>query len=331
MTILTTIRNPWAPCDNLPLLDKPNTKVPVWRHFGFRPDGAGKIGDIDLPTCKCCSHEVPTKNSNTTNLYTHLKNHHPDLYEDIKPTRVTSRKTSSGNQVTISESFERSKMLDTKSREHKELTSAITRCIAKDMLPISVVEKDGFKAMVHRFNPRYQLPSRKPLHSCGNSFIVYSYTRVCRAEVEERDGILCLNYRFVELSSNGTLLRPLLSWDLQTFCLQSQFMPQDHSGLNIKECLEDIQQRWNLSDTKLVALTTDSSSNIKLACQLAGWKRLSCFGHNLDLAVKKGLMDSRIDRVAAVCRKIVTIFNQSWKRQRDMATFQEERGYQSTS
>ena len=96
------------------------------------------------------------------------------------------------------------------------------------------------------------------------------------------------------------------SWDLQTFSLQSQFMPQNHSGVNIKECLEDIQW-WSLSNIKLVALTTDSSSNIKL------WKRLSCFGHNLDLVIKKGLMDSRIDHVAAVCRKIITAFNWSWK------------------
>ena len=28
------------------------------------------------------------------------------------------------------------------------------------MLPISTVEKAGFKAMLQRFNPRYQVPSR---------------------------------------------------------------------------------------------------------------------------------------------------------------------------
>ena len=55
------------------------------------------------------------------------------------------------------------------------------------------------------------------------------------------------------------------SWELQTqtFCLQSQLMPQNHTGVNIKECLEEVLLRWSLSDAEMVALTTDISSNIK--------------------------------------------------------------------
>ena len=48
-------------------------------------------------------------------------------------------------------------------------------------------------------------------------------------------------------------------------------------------------QEWNLDEQKLVAITTDSGSNIKLACTLLKWNRLSCFGHNLDLTVNKGV------------------------------------------
>ena len=65
-----------------------------------------------------------------------------------------------------------------------------------------------------------------------------------------------------------------------------------------------------------MAITTDSGANIKLACELLGWQRLSCFGHNLDLAVNKGLDDGRmrVDTVLRKCRKIVAPFSQSWKR-----------------
>ena len=58
---------------------------------------------------------------------------------------------------------------------------------------------------------------------------------------------------------------------------------------------------WNLNSDKQVAITTDNSANVKLACELLQWNRLSCFGHNLDLAVKKGLQDHRIERVLGVC------------------------------
>ena len=39
-------------------------------------------------------------------------------------------------------------------------------------------------------------------------------------------------------------------------------------------------------------------------------------GHNLDLAINKGLKDSRIDQVLGLCRKIIASFSYSWKRQR---------------
>lgn len=33
--------------------------------------------------------------------------------------------------------------------------------IAKDLQPLSVVENEGFTALIHELEPRYELPSRK--------------------------------------------------------------------------------------------------------------------------------------------------------------------------
>ena len=81
----------------------------------------------------------------------------------------------------------------------------------------------------------------------------------------------------------------------------------------------------NLDPKKLVSITTDNASNIRLACQLLKWKRLSCFGHNQDLAINKGLNDQRIDRVINLCRKVVAAFSHSWKRKRDLQEVQEQK------
>ena len=71
-------------------------------------------------------------------------------------------------------------------------------------------------------------------------------------------------------------------------------------------------------------ITTDSGSNVKLACELLGWVRLSCFGHNFNLAVGKGLNDARIQRALRVCRALVASFSRSWKKQRDLVEAQEQ-------
>ena len=88
---------------------------------------------------------------------------------------------------------------------------------------------------------------------------------------------------------------------LQSHCLRTAYLVEDHTGENIKESLLDTLHEWNLCETKVVAITTDSGSNIKRACSLLKWSRLSCFGRNLDLAINKALNDSRVTRVLKVC------------------------------
>ena len=101
-------------------------------------------------------------------------------------------------------------------------------------------------------------------------------------------------------------------------------MPEDHTGMNLQDTLSQTLLNWELDVTKLVALTTDSGSNIVLACELLHWRRLSCFGHNLDLAIQKGLPDGRVEQVLRVCRQIVSSFSYRWKR-RELAEEQEKR------
>ena len=52
------------------------------------------------------------------------------------------------SQPLIVDALDRIKKLDSCSKEHKELTKSVAICIAKDMLPIYIVEKEGFKAML---------------------------------------------------------------------------------------------------------------------------------------------------------------------------------------
>jgi len=109
-------------------------------------------------------------------------------------------------------------------------------------------------------------------------------------------------------------------------CLQTHYMPEAHTAVNLQEALTASLGQWNLDPYKQVAITTDSGANIKLACELLGWQRLSCFGHNLDLAVNKGLDDGRmrVDTVLRKCRKIVAAFSQSWKRTNELTKVQEQ-------
>ena len=107
--------------------------------------------------------------------------------------------------------------------------------------------------------------------------------------------------------------------------LAGSLHPEDHTGENLQDALSVTLQEWHIDSQKLLSITTDSASNIKLACEMLGWLCLSCFGHNLDLAINKRLNDHRIDRVLSLCRKVVSAFSYSWKRKRDPKVVQEQK------
>jgi len=55
---------------------------------------------------------------------------------------------------------------------------------------------------------------------------------------------------------------------MKFYCLQTNYLPQNHSATNIKEVLTETLELWKLETAKLVGITTDSGSNVKLACEL---------------------------------------------------------------
>lgn len=116
-------------------------------------------------------------------------------------------------------------------------------------------------------------------------------------------------------------------WEMQSFCLSTHYIPQDHTGENIKEALSATLLQWHLDQSKYIGITTDSGSNVKSTCErFVNWRRLSCFGHNLNLALEKGLNDGHLQRELHLCKSIVAAFSRSWKKQYDLGVAQEQKG-----
>ena len=191
-----------------------------------------------------------------------------------------------------------------------------------------VVEKNGFKKIMAAFDNRYEVPSRNHFSRTGIPAL-YETTR-------ERVSKEVLSAEYFSATTDmwySIGMKPYLSltvhsvdcdWKLQSRCLQIAFMPQDHTADNLSAALSDVLDAWQLSSAKQVAITTDNGSNIELACSNLDWLRSSCFGHNLNLAVRKSVSDSRCVRALAVCKQRVSAFSMSWKKRRDLIHAQKE-------
>ena len=80
------------------------------------------------------------------------------------------------------------------------------------------------------------------------------------------------------------------------------------------DAFRDVLDNWKLDPKILVATTTDNGSNFVCGMDLLQWTRVSCFGHNLNLAVNKALNVSCVQRVVRKCHSLIEVFNTSWKK-----------------
>lgn len=91
---------------------------------------------------------------------------------------------------------------------------------------------------------------------------------------------------------------------MKTACLGTAFLPGDHTGENIKETYENLIREWGIQQSAVECVTTDNGTNMKAAFKsLLPLNCLSCFGHNLNLALGKALKIDKVDIAVRACRK----------------------------
>lgn len=317
------------------LIQKPGTKSHVWTYFGVEKPLDGRAIANDVAVCRTCHRKVAAKNGNTSNLLAHLRLYHGRLHSEAKAAMTASSRGSSSSttlstvladQPTITESIEKNTKYEKKGKRWKELTESVAYCVAKDSLPIRAVEKPGFKRLLGTFDSRYEIPSRTYF---SRTALPDLYTKVRHDVTGEFK-----NVRYFSATSDlwsSEVLQPYISYTvhfvkdgkLRSRCLETKFLPQDHTGENIAESLEETLSAWQLKATNQVSITTDSGANVVNATKKLEWARLSCFSHNLHLGVTKALKsDTRCNQVLAVCHKIVAAFSGSWKRKRELTKTQ---------
>ena len=91
---------------------------------------------------------------------------HPRIYSCTKKARQDKAKSlangsSSLPSKSITECFVAHEKYKSDSPHAKELTNAVEYFIAKDLMPTSVVQGDGFHKLLEKLDSRYKLPSRK--------------------------------------------------------------------------------------------------------------------------------------------------------------------------
>ena len=245
------------------IIPKENTVSPVWTYFGLEADATGKPISKDIEICRVCNSMSTTKGGSTSNLFSHIKNHHPMEYANLKEISVASSKPSrsshqpsSSSQPTIMTIMEKVKPYNRDGKKWQDLTDSITFFLCKDMLPIYTVEKTGFQRMLKCFDSQYQLPSRK----------YFSATAIPKLYNEVKERVVADLSQVKHFAATTDMWssetgQPFLSytvhfidneWKLRTYCLQALYLPVDHKASNIADALLATLENWNLDSSNQV-------------------------------------------------------------------------------
>ena len=238
---------------------KDRTKSSTWAHFDIKTTEEGNPPEDESVVCLYCKQTVVARNGNTLNLFSHLRTQHSAKYDlaikDKKKAKGKEKSTGasscSGIQNSIDESFAAMGKYDRKSKRWQKLTEAVTYYLAKDIVPFYTVEKPGFKRLVSVFDKQYELPSGKYFSQVA---IPSLYNNIRDEVIAEIRNVEYYSATTDLWSSEG--LKPYLSytihyinqWELKSRCLQTMFMPQDHTGENLAEAM--CKAHWKHGDWK---------------------------------------------------------------------------------
>lgn len=209
--------------------------------------------------------------------------------------------------------------------ESKKIDKAIAYFIAVDMMPYSIVEKDGFKHFLQIIQPSYRPPSRKSLTDTMIPNMFLETRENIKLELQETDFVSftadawtsIANKSYVSLTAHY-----ICNWKLKSACLNCKQVEEDHTGENLAEIYRHILADWDIPATKVVQFTTDSGRNIVKAIQLLGIRRIPCFGHTMNNAVQKGLELEDISTVLTKIKQIQNLSAHNWKFARDLKNVQ---------
>ncbi|CAG8631490.1 4121_t:CDS:2, partial [Scutellospora calospora] len=170
-----------------------------------------------------------------------------------------------------------------------EKTQPIFEWIILALKPFKVIEDKAFQNIIHKLDLFYQIPSHK---------IIKTLTSL------KMESFMAITIHFIDEN-----------WNLQHFVLDIFHFKRSHTGKIIADKLYNLLEEFEI-ETKVIALTTDNSSNMISAAnflqdKLTDFCHYRCIAHILNLVVSAGL--NLLDNSIKKLRKLIKMIRKSPK------------------
>lgn len=191
--------------------------------------------------------------------------------------------------------------------------------VAKDNLPLSITEKQGFQFFMQKAAPMYKVPCRKTLTK-----MVKSKYEVLSTLIKSKLGLVdyltltsdiwtdTLNTTsFLGMTAHFLSLNKVT---LDSVTIGVLELSASHTAENISIWFEHLLVQWGIKNSQIFTIVTDNGANILSAVNktFTPDKHLPCFAHTLNLVSKRALANlTDVHHVINKIKCIVTFFKQS--------------------
>ncbi|XP_071374223.1 E3 SUMO-protein ligase ZBED1-like [Centroberyx affinis] len=185
-------------------------------------------------------------------------------------------------------------------KKRQQITGLLVNFIVKDIRPLAAVHGEGFREMLHFFEPGYTVPSYATLWAT----ITHQYDTL-RENIEKE-----MKGRTVSLTTDlwtSSTMEPYITvtvhYITDTWKLSAAYLYYARETYSCQHC------PWGL----LAFCTVHDNASMNLATELCELfpKDLGCTGHTLQLAIKAGLVLPDIAKAINAARRLVSHFRHS--------------------
>ena len=200
----------------------------------------------------------------------------------------------------------------------EKITNTILFMICKDMIPVSIVELEGFRALLKLTVPLYKTPSKKTMtrrlearYNIMKTDFIKTLETVPHYCVTADNWTDCSNQSYMGLTIHylDSSLLKMKSGFLGCFPLNDR-----HTAQYLKECINNIFEEFKIREEKLTGIITDGEAAIKKMCidLFGNSKHIICLAHATAHLLPQSLnnfpeLTTIIDKVKA----IVTLIRRS--------------------
>jgi hypothetical protein len=199
-----------------------------------------------------------------------------------------------------------------------EIKKKLIKFIIEDIQPFHILKSSSFKEFVHSLNPHFNIPcvtaikeSLEVIYDRSTNELKNKLINECQFVSITTDFWTATNQKKGYMGITGTWLTE--NFEPVEVLLNLVHVPYPHTGIIVKDLLENEIRKWELN-WKLAAITTDNGSNMVSALKLLKNSlevdRIPCSAHTFQLCIKKALNhNDEIKALVLRAKRLINFFS----------------------